>query len=151
MANSNGRQLQKILSLYNQIIICTSFKWKHLLDNTQILNLRLFDQTIVCKSLKWRWPSIEDNLKLLKVEYLSNRLLDPTQILNLSLYEISCFVHPTNKDDLQWKTTSLGSYSNFKLRHKWPKESLKILQMRTTYHGRRPTNITEKYFSNHLA
>ena len=30
-------------------------------------------------------PIIEDNLKILKVEYLSNILLDPTQILNLSL------------------------------------------------------------------
>ena len=31
--------------------------------------------------------SMEDNLKILKVEYLSNRLLDHTQILNLSLYD----------------------------------------------------------------
>ena len=30
---------------------------------------------------------MEDNLKILKVEYLSNHLLDPTQILNLSLYD----------------------------------------------------------------
>ena len=28
---------------------------------------------------------MEDNLKILKVEYLSNGLFDPTQILNLSL------------------------------------------------------------------
>ena len=28
---------------------------------------------------------MEDNLKILKVEYLSNHLFDPTQILNLSL------------------------------------------------------------------
>ena len=28
---------------------------------------------------------MEDNLKLLKVDYLSNHLLDRTQILNLSL------------------------------------------------------------------
>ena len=28
---------------------------------------------------------MEDDLKLLKMEYLSNHLLDPTQILNLSL------------------------------------------------------------------
>ena len=29
--------------------------------------------------------SMEDNLKILKVEYLSNHLLDHTQILNLDL------------------------------------------------------------------
>jgi hypothetical protein len=28
---------------------------------------------------------MEDNLKILKVEYLSNHLLDPDEILNLSL------------------------------------------------------------------
>jgi hypothetical protein len=32
-----------------------------------------------------RRPPIEDDLTILKVEYLSNHLLDPTQILNLSL------------------------------------------------------------------
>ena len=30
---------------------------------------------------------MEDNLKILKVEYLSNHLLDHTQILNFSLYD----------------------------------------------------------------
>ena len=32
-----------------------------------------------------------DNLKILKVEYLSNQLLDPTQILNLSLDDLTIF------------------------------------------------------------
>jgi hypothetical protein len=32
-----------------------------------------------------RQSPIEDNLKILKVEYRSNHLLDHTQILNLSL------------------------------------------------------------------
>ena len=32
-----------------------------------------------------RRPPMEDDLKILKVEYLSNHLLDHTQILNLSL------------------------------------------------------------------
>jgi hypothetical protein len=31
-----------------------------------------------------RRPSMEDDLKILKVEYLSNHSLDPPQILNLS-------------------------------------------------------------------
>ena len=39
------------------------------------------------KTSKGRWPPIEDDLKILKVEYLSNHLLDHTQILNLSLYD----------------------------------------------------------------
>ena len=34
---------------------------------------------------------MEDNLKILKVEYLSNLLLDHTQILNLSLYDLTIF------------------------------------------------------------
>ena len=32
-----------------------------------------------------RKPQMEDNLKILRVTYLSNTLFDPTQILNLSL------------------------------------------------------------------
>ena len=39
-----------------------------LLDLTQILNLSLDDQTIFYKSLKWRWPPMEDDLQVLKVE-----------------------------------------------------------------------------------
>ena len=34
---------------------------------------------------------MEDNLKILKVEYLSNHLLNQTQILNLSLYDQTIF------------------------------------------------------------
>jgi hypothetical protein len=49
---------------------------------------------------------MEDDLKILKVEYLSNHLLDHTQISNLSLYTKPYFVNPSNKDDLQWKMTS---------------------------------------------
>ena len=37
------------------------------------------------ETLKIIRPPIEDDLKILKVEHLSNHLLDPTQILNLSL------------------------------------------------------------------
>ena len=55
-----------------------------LLDSTQILKLSWDDQTKLYKPFKWRGPPIEDNLKILKVEYLINRLLDHTQILNLS-------------------------------------------------------------------
>ena len=43
-----------------------------LIDRTQILNLHLYDQTIFYKSLKRRQPPMEDALKVLKVEYISN-------------------------------------------------------------------------------
>jgi hypothetical protein len=49
---------------------------------------------------------MEDDLKLSKVEYLSNRLLDHTQFWNISLYDPKIFCHASNKDDLQWKMTS---------------------------------------------
>jgi hypothetical protein len=34
-----------------------------------------------------RQPPMEDDLKLFKLEYLSNRLMDHAQILNLSLHD----------------------------------------------------------------
>ena len=49
---------------------------------------------------------MEDDLKILKVEYLNNHLLDPTQILNLSLGDQTMFYkffkwrQPLNEDDL---------------------------------------------------
>ena len=49
---------------------------------------------------------MEDDLKILKVKYLSKPLLDHTQILKLSLYDQPNFVNPLNEDDLLWKTTS---------------------------------------------
>ena len=45
---------------------------------------------------------MEDDLKLFKVEYLSNRLMDHAQILNLSLHDHT----KLNEDDLKWKMTS---------------------------------------------
>ena len=47
---------------------------------------------------------MEDNLKILKVEYV--RLFDHTQILKLSLDDQTIFLNPQNEDDLQWKTAS---------------------------------------------
>ena len=35
----------------------------------------------------------------------------------------------------------IGSYSNFKLRRRRPKQSVQILQMKMTSHRRRPKNI----------
>jgi hypothetical protein len=47
---------------------------------------------------------MEDDLKISKVKYLSNRLLDPTKILNLSLYDQIILYNSLNEDDLQLKT-----------------------------------------------
>ena len=65
----------------------------HLLNPTQILNLSLDEQTTLSivqilymkMTSNGRWPPMEDDLNILKVEYLTNRLLDHTQILNLTL------------------------------------------------------------------
>ena len=57
---------------------------------------------------------MEDDLKILKVEFLRNHLLDHTQILNLSLddqtilYKSAKWSRPPMKDELWWKTTSNG-------------------------------------------
>ena len=48
---------------------------------------------------------MEDDLKILKVEYLSNQLLDHTQILNLSLHDQPVFWNSSNQCNLQWKMT----------------------------------------------
>jgi hypothetical protein len=49
---------------------------------------------------------MEDDLKILKVEYLSNHSSDPTQILNLSSRDQTKVKNAWNEDDLEWKTTS---------------------------------------------
>ena len=53
-----------------------------------------------------RRPPMEDDLKILKVEYLSNRLLDHTQILNLDLGDQSKVFKYFNEDNQTWKTTT---------------------------------------------
>ena len=49
---------------------------------------------------------MEDDLKILKVEYLSNYWSDFPQILNLSLGEQTKITNSWKEDDLQWKMTS---------------------------------------------
>ena len=75
--------------------------------HTQIFKLSLDDQTVSYKYFKWRQPPIEDDLKILKEEYLSNQLLDHTQILNFSLdnqtifYKYFKWRQPPQEDDLK--------------------------------------------------
>ena len=57
-------------------------------------------------SFKWQRPPIEDALKILKVEYLSNHLLHHTQITNLSLDDQTILYNfkwsrPIMEDDLK--------------------------------------------------
>ena len=68
---------------------------------------------------------MEEDLKLLKMEYLSNHLLDQTQIWNLCLYD-QTIVYKSLKQ------------RNFKLKLRWPKQILQILKMKRTHNGRRP-------------
>ena len=50
-----------------------------------------------------RWPLMEDDLKILKADYLSSYWLDPTQIQKISLMtELNC-TEISIEDDLQWK------------------------------------------------
>ena len=95
---------------------------------------------------------MEDDLKILKVEYLSNHSSDPPQILNLRSGDQTKIKNAWNEDNLQWKTTSniesaisqqplIGSSSNFKLKLRGPKQNQKMLQMKTTSDGRRPKHI----------
>ena len=49
---------------------------------------------------------MEDNLKILKVEYLNNHWSAFPRILNLSLGDQTKIKNAWNKDDFQWKTTS---------------------------------------------
>ena len=58
------------------------------------------------KSFKSREPPIEDDLKILKVEYFSNQSSDLPQIFNLIFGDQTKMEYCLNKDDLQLKTTS---------------------------------------------
>jgi hypothetical protein len=71
---SNGRRPQNIKSwISQQPLIRSSSNFK--------LMLRRPNKDI--KYSKWRQPPLEDDLKILKVEYLSNHSLDPPHIFNL--------------------------------------------------------------------
>ena len=51
---------------------------------------------------------LEDNLKILKVEYISNNWSDLSQILNFSSGDQTKMKNTWNEEDLQWKTNSNG-------------------------------------------
>ena len=49
---------------------------------------------------------MEDDLRILKVEYLSKHWSDFPQILNVSLGNQTKIKNASNEDDFQWKMTS---------------------------------------------
>ena len=49
---------------------------------------------------------MEDDLKMLKVEYLRNHWSDLPKILSLGLGDLTKIKNSWNEDDLQWKTNS---------------------------------------------
>ena len=53
-----------------------------------------------------RQHPMEDDLKIFKVEYLSNHLLDLPQLLKLSFGDQTKAEIAVNEDELGWKTTS---------------------------------------------
>ena len=70
------------------------------------LNLRWPIQSL--KHVIWRRPQQEDDLKILKVAYLSNHWAEFPQILNLSSGDQTKIKTAWYKVDLQWKTTFNG-------------------------------------------
>ena len=75
MTTSNGRRPQNIKSLISQ---------QPLIGSSSNLKLKLRGPNKNIKCLKLRRPPMEDDLKILEVEYLSNHSSDPPKILNLS-------------------------------------------------------------------
>ena len=70
----NGRQPQNIKSWISQ---------QPLIGSSSNFKLKLRGPNKNNKCLKWRQLPMEDDLKILKIEYLSNHSSDPPQILNL--------------------------------------------------------------------
>ena len=98
---TNGRQPQNIKSwISQQPLIWSSSNFK--------LKLREPNQNHKC--LKGRWPAMEEDLKILKVLYISNHWSDYPQILNLSLGYQTKTKYAWNKYDL--KTLKVELLSN---------------------------------------
>ena len=98
------------------------------------------------KSLRLRRPPMEDDLKIIKLDYLSNHLLDHTQILNLScdnqpvFYKTFKWRWPTIEDVIKiLKAKYLSNYfslydktipyKTLKWRQTPTKDNLKILKV----------------------
>ena len=149
---SNGRRPQNVKSwISQQPLIGSSWNFK--------LKPRGPNQNEKC--LQWRWPlmegdvqwkmtsngrqpPMEDDLKILNVEYLRNHWLDLSQNLSLSSGDQTKIKNAWNEDDLQWKMTSkyqklnisdlpqilnLISGDQFWIKNDWNDDDLKILKL----------------------
>jgi hypothetical protein len=80
---------------------------KPLIGSYSNFKLKLRWTNYIVQIFKWRRPSNEEDLKVLKVENLSNRLLDHNQTLNLSLDDQTILSkslkwrRPSTEDDLK--------------------------------------------------
>ena len=119
-----------------------------------------------------RQPNVEDDLKIWKVEYVSNHWSDLTQIWNLSLYGFAKrytsvkWRWPPMEDDLKWRWPQnmkswilqqplVGFYSDLKLMLIGLNQRVQRCQMKITSIGRQP-NVEDdlkiwkvEYVSNH--
>jgi hypothetical protein len=81
----------------NKMKYCLKWIWPTMEDDLKILKVEYL----------WRRPTMEDNLKILKVEYLSSHWSDPHSILNLNLGDQTKIEYylkwrwPTVEDDLK--------------------------------------------------
>ena len=92
------------------------------------------DQTGIEDYLQWRWHLMEDDLKILKVQNLSNQLFDHHNLLNFSLgdHDLQLLLKKTTSKYQKWNISNLmlktifnwrrnisvntdliGSYTNF--------------------------------------
>ena len=112
---------------------------------------------------------MEDNLKILKVQYLSNHWLDLPQTLNLRSGDKIKNKHAWNEEDLQYKKTTshngrqpryiktwisqqplIGSSSNLKHKLMGPNQ-IKKNEMKTTFNnGRGSQNIRSEIYQQVL-
>ena len=97
------------------------------------------------KCLKWRRPQMEEDLKILNVECLSNHWSDLPQILNSISGDQTKTKNTWNKDYLKiLKVEYLNNYwLDLPQILNWSKgdqTKTKIFEMKTTYDGRQPQN-----------
>ena len=116
---SNGRWPQNIKRwISQQPLIGSSSNFK--------LKLRGPNQNL--KLLKWWPPPLEDNLRILKVEYISDQILDLPQILNLTRTgKCLKWRRPPIEDEL--KLLKVGYVRNYRVDIPWipqMEEDLKI-------------------------
>ena len=97
---------------------------------------------------------MEDDLKILKVEYLSNHLSDHAQILNLSFDDQTIFYkslkwrRPPMEDDL--KILKVEYLSTTKLKLRWMNHFFKSLKWRQPPMEEDLKILIVEYLSNHL-